>query len=184
MSNFRRNVAIVHKKNVYGTDADAATISCFSQYAKRGPRTRAQSTNAVQPTPDAIADDPRLSTSASSSISTRRRRRPPKSIAVVPESPTMSPTDTQPAATPFDVADDLVLSSSSCHADSADDLFIDITDEEVVADAPNTEATPTTSPPTVRVPTRPLLMAAPCHGVARLQQVPTVVRVCADGNGC
>ena len=117
VSNFRRHMAIVHKKNVDGTDADAATVSRFSQYANRGPRTRAQSTADAQPTPDANADDPRPSTSARSSIPTRRRRRPPKSIAVVPESPTMSPTDTQPAATLLDVADDLILSSSSTDTD-------------------------------------------------------------------
>ena len=33
MSNFRRHMAIVNKKNVDGTDADAAMVSCFSQYA-------------------------------------------------------------------------------------------------------------------------------------------------------
>jgi len=175
VSNFRRHMVIVHKKNVDGTDADAATVSRFSQYAKRGPRTRAQSTADAQPTPDANADDPRPSTSARSSIPTRRRRRRLKSIAVVPQSPTMSPIDTQSAATSFDVADDLILSSSSCDADSADDFFIDITDEEAVADTPNTEATPTTSSPTVRVPTRPLPVAAPRHRVARLQ-IPAVVR--------
>ena len=113
----RDSMVIVHKKNVNGTDADAATVSRFSQYAKRGPRTRAQSTADAQPTPDANADDPRPSTSARSSIPTRRRRRLQKSIAVVPQSPTISLTDTQPAATSFDVADDLILSLSSTDTD-------------------------------------------------------------------
>ena len=52
----------------------------------------------------------------------------------------MLPTEIHAASTPFDVIDDLVLSSSSSDADSTDDLFID---EEAVADAPNTKSTPT-----------------------------------------
>ena len=165
-SNFRRHMALIHKKKEDGTDADDATVSRFARYAKRGPRTT------TQPTPG--TDEPRPSTSAASpSVSTRRRRRAPKSVAFVTDSSTGSTADDRPNPE-FNVADDLVISSSS-DDNSADDFFVEITDEEAVADASKTKPAPTTRSPTVRVPTRPLPVPTPARRVAQLQAA-TVVR--------
>ena len=87
-------------------------------------------------------------------------------------SSTESTTDGKPVPT-FNVADDLIL-LSSLDNDSADDFFVDVNDEEAVANVPNTGATPTTRSPTVRVPTCPLPVAAPHQRVAQLQ-VTTVI---------
>ena len=87
------------------------------------------------------------------------------SVAIVVESSSLSPPAIKSTATLSDVADDLAQSTSTSRpaseAGSTDDMFVDITDEEVAAE---------TDLPTSRVPTRPLPAAAPhLRRVGRLE---------------
>jgi len=134
-------MAAVHRKNTDGTDADDATVNRYSRYVKRGVRDKTRSTTDVSTTPATAADDPQPSTSTAAAVPMKRRRRTKKSVVVVSgsrkkESPTK----------PFNVADNLALSSSD-DADSSDDYFADVTDEEL------------TDSPTSSKPTRPLPVA-------------------------
>ena len=71
----------------------------------------------------------------------KRRRRTKKSVTIVSESPKK-----ESLTRPFNVADDLALSSSD-DDDSSDDYFVDVTVEEL------------TDKPTATKPTRPLPVA-------------------------
>ena len=123
LSNFRRHMAIVHKKNVDGSGTDDVTkVSRFSQYTKRSLRTRTQPTIDVH---------------------------------------------------------NLALFSSSSEVDSANDLFVDITDEHAVANAPNIKAINAddtlTDSTRIHVTVISGNTLASCQRVVRLQ-VATVVR--------
>jgi len=141
VSNFRRHMAAVHRKNTDGTDADDATVTRYSRYMKRGVRDKTRSTTDVSTTPATAADDPQPSTSTAAAVPMKRRRRVKKSVVFAPG----SPKDESPPRS-FNVADDLALSSSD-DADSSDDYFVDVTDEEL------------TDLPIARKPTRPLPVA-------------------------
>jgi len=168
ISNYRRHLAVVHRKKIDGTDADEATVVRYSRYMQRGPRSQNQSTATVQPTSREGTDEPRPSTSAASAAPTKRMAKPKdKSRSTV-----IPPTDVLPTAPPFNVADDLLLSSSDTD-DSADDFFVEVTDEEATERKPDLE---TKASPTTRKPTRPLPVVVPRRRVARLEVTATATR--------
>jgi len=175
-SNFRPHMVVVHKKNTDGSDADDATITRFKGYVQKGSCAKPTKTKQTKktatddPIPSAAsataADEPIPCTSAMATA-TRRQRRPKESVAAKSES-----TTTSSAGSVVNVAEDLEMSSSS--DDSSNDFFVDMTDEEGVANAPIIGTQSTTRSPTERVPTRPSRVVTPRSRVAKLE-APTVV---------
>ena len=162
-------MAVVHKKNSDGTDADKATIAWYTRYTERGVRGDIQSTTDVPATSRAMADEAQPSTSAVATAPTKRRRRSTKPAAAAFETPESQPTDV-----PFDLADDLIPSTS---LSDADDYIVDVTDEDP-ADAQMTRPVP----PPRRVAeiqaaavTRPTAPTVPAAKRRRLEMAPSVL---------